>query len=310
MENTVKNWFKIISVQLLLGVISFFVFKEFFPAPVKKVVPELKAYVTIRAEIELPKEEIINYRLLAATDTIEWLSKLEKDNDTLNALMFINRIDGWQLKKLDTIIFPDTISSDINLYAPFPKKMEELKDVKKILFISHYVQAFVVYENGELIKWGPVNLGTKIKPTPTGLFAVNWKAKRTISTINPSWILDWYCNIDNFEGIGMHQYAMPGYPASHGCARMYRDDANWIYHWADQWKIKDGQIDAYGTPVVIFGEYPYGEQKPWITHSSDKNGLKISSEELNKVTNEYLPTILERQAKRDSVVMNHAIADR
>lgn len=309
MEYTVKNWLKAFSISLLLGVIAFFVFRN-FPAKAEQVFPT-KELVEVEQAPEVPVivEPIINYSLVAAKDTSDWLSTLEKGGDTLNALMVINRIDPWRLKHLDTIVFPDTVAPNIDFYVPFPKRMETLAEVKKIMIVSHYAQAFIIYENGELVKWGPVNLGRKLKPTPTGLFAVNWKAKRTTSTINSSWILDWYCNIDNFEGIGMHQYALPGYPASHGCVRLYRDDSNWIYHWADQWKIKDGKIDVHGTPVVIFGEYPYGESKPWIAHSSEENGLKISPEELNQVMGDYLPTIMERQAKRDSVEMSLMVAD-
>ena len=301
MEYTVKNWLKFFSISLLLGVASFLVFLN-FPANAEKVA-QVKEVVEVEQAPEIPEivEPVINYSLVSPKDTSDWLANLVKGGDTLNALMVINRCDPWRLMRLDTLVLPDSIAPNIDFYVPFPKQMETLAEVKKIMIVSHYAQAFIIYENGELVKWGPVNLGTKLKPTPTGLFAVNWKAKRTTSTINSSWILDWYCNIDNFEGIGMHQYALPGYPASHGCVRLYRDDSNWIYEWADQWKIKDGKIDMYGTPVVIFGEYPYGEQKPWITHSDQINGLQITPEVLNETLNEYLPIILERQAKRDGM---------
>lgn len=309
MEYTVKNWLKFFSISLLLGVASFFVFRN-FPANAEQV-PQTEEAVEVEQAPEIPVivEPVVNYSVVAAKDTSDWLTRLEKGGDTLNALMVINRCDPWRLKHLDTIILPDTVAPNIDFYVPFPKRMETLNEVKKIMIVSHYAQAFIIYENGELVKWGPVNLGTKFKPTPTGLFAVNWKAKRTTSTINSSWILDWYCNIDNFEGIGMHQYALPGYPASHGCVRLYRDDSNWIYEWADQWKIKDGQIDIHGTPVVIFGEYPYGEEKPWIAHSHQENGLQITPEVLNETLNEYLPTIMERQTKRDSIETNQLIED-
>lgn len=269
--------------------------------------PIVQQVVEQKEEIVIPEEPPINYHLVATPDTGDWLSSLT--GDTLNALKVINRADGWRLKHIDTLVFPDTIGPDINLYAPFPEHAEVLEGVKKVLFVSHYVQAFAVYENGKRIKWGPVNLGRKYKPTPTGLFAVNWKSKRTTSTVNSSWILDWYCNIDNFEGIGMHQYALPGYPASHGCVRLYREDSEWLYHWASQWKLKDGKIDIHGTPVVIFGEYPHGGQKPWITHSNEENGLIISKEEFDTVVDKYLPTIMERQIKRDSVEMSQILVD-
>ena len=98
----------------------------------------------------------------------------------------------------------------------------------------------------------------------------------------------------------MHQYELPGYPASHGCVRMYRDDANWLYHWTDQWAIEEGHVSIHGTPVVIFGEYPHGERKPWFSLEQNNEAVKITPEELTRILEEYLPTILERQAKREA----------
>ncbi len=308
MEYTLKNWFKILGIQLLLGVAAFFVFR-FFPAEVDQMVPQIQEeIVEVEEKIVLPQERIINYRLVASADTSEWLSNL-KEGDTLSALMVINRADAWRLKHMDTLVFPDTIGEGIELYAPFPKSVGELQEVKKIVLVSHYSQAFAVYENGERIKWGPVSLGSKHKPTPTGLFSTNWKSKRTVSTINSSWILEWYCNIDNYEGIGMHQYELPGYPASHGCVRMYRDDANWLYHWADQWKIEEGQIAAHGTPIVIFGEYPHGERKPWLQMQQNNSAVSISSEQLMQVLQEYLSTVIERQSQRDLIEMDKMVSN-
>ena len=251
-------------------------------------------------EVQVPIERPINYQLVATKDTIDWLTQLQP-GDTMTALMVINRVDGWRLKHLDTLVFPDTIGAGIDMYSPFPKRVDSLRHIHKIIFVSHYAQAFSVYENGECIKWGPVNLGTKYGPTPVGLFATNWKAKRTTSTVNPTWILDWYFNIANYDGIGMHQYALPGYPASHGCIRMYREDAKWLYYWADQWIIENSKITVYGTPVVIFGEYPYGGQKPWWLLANDNKALEHTPEALFNELDEFLPTILERQMKRDSV---------
>ena len=306
MNYTVKNVFKIFSILLFLGVASFFVFR-FFPATAEQTIA-VPLSVEPQETIVVPVEPIVNYLAVASKDTTAWLESLES-GDTLMALMVLNRTDGWRLKHLDTLVFPDTIGVGIDMYAPFPEKVEALENVKKILFVSHYMQAFAVYENGERIKWGPVSLGRKLKPTPVGLFATNWKSKRTTSTINSSWILDWYFNLDNFEGIGMHQYALPGFPASHGCVRLYRDDSNWLYHWADQWVIEEGKISIHGTPVVIFGEYPYGEGRPWVTQAKDSLSLEITPNELMSITQEYLPIIMERQAKRDSLESTKLLAE-
>lgn len=282
---------------MIVGV-SLFAFVQCTSSYAEKASPVQKAEKIV--EVQIPVVRPVNYQLVATADTSEWL-KLLPEGDTLQAILVVNRVDRRNLLRLDTLLLPDTIGVGIEMYSPFPKTVDSLKNVRKIIFVSHGVQAFAVYENGEQIKWGPVNLGTKHRPTPVGLFATNWKAKRTTSTINSAWILDWYFNIANFDGIGMHEYALPGYPASHGCIRMYRDDAFWVYHWADQWIIEDSKIAVYGTPVVIFGEYPYGQPKPWWRLAEDNKAMEISPAALMNETNQFLPTILERQIKRDSV---------
>lgn len=243
----------------------------------------------------------VHYQLISIKDTNEWLKSLPA-GDTLNALLALNRIDRNNLYRLDSLIFPDTIGQSIDLYSPFPEKVETLKAVKKILLVSHYVQAFAVYENGLRIKWGPASLGKESSPTPTGLFATNWKSKKTTSTVNSDWVMEWYFNLANFEGVSMHEYALPGFPASHACIRLYREDAIWLYHWADQWIIENSQIEVYGTPVVIFGSYPFDKGKPWLLLPKNNKALEISSSELHSELEEFLPTIMERQSKRDSLI--------
>ncbi|WP_165366194.1 L,D-transpeptidase [Brumimicrobium glaciale] len=250
--------------------------------------------------VKIPLLPQVNYHLISTKDSNDWLMSLPP-GDTLQALLVLNRIDRKSLLKLDTLVFPDTVGVGIALYSPFPKNVAELSTIHKILFISYYAQAFAVYENGSRIKWGPASLGKQATPTPTGLFSTNWKSKRTISTVNKSWVMDWYFNIANFQGVSMHQYALPGYPASHACIRLYNEDAYWLYNWADEWILDQSNILVYGTPVVIFGKYPFDQRKPWLLQSENNIALTITTSELIAVTQEFLPAIMERQAKRDSV---------
>lgn len=243
----------------------------------------------------------VNYHLISTKDSSEWLLALPP-GDTLMALLALNRIDRSSLLKLDTLVFPDTIGTGIDLYAPFPKNLDELSKVRKILIISHYAQAFAVYENGIRVRWGPASLGKESTPTPNGLFAANWKSKSTISTVNSDWVMEWYFNIDNFRGVSIHQYALPGYPASHSCVRLYKKDAFWLYNWIDQWVLDQSEISAYGTPVIIYGAYPFDERKPWWLLADNNKALEITPSEMDTVLNDFLPIILERQAKRDSLI--------
>ena len=116
--------------------------------------------------------------------------------------------------------------------------------------------------------------------------------------------MKWYFNLANFQGVSMHQYALPGYPASHACVRLYKEDAIWLYNWADEWILKDSKISVYGTPVVIFGTYPFNQRKPWLLLAENSNAMEITSSALFQTVEEYLPLIMERQAKRDSLKLS------
>ena len=152
-------------------------------------------------------------------------------------------------------------------------------------------------------------MGKRTTPTPVGLYFTNWKAKETISTVNEEWILPWAFNIDNFNGISIHQFELPGYPASHACARLLQKDAEWIYYWAEQWVLtKDrNKVRAYGTPVIIYGKYDYHSTPLWKRLAEDKDADKVDVEELDKTVQKYLTTIVSRKSQRDSLFASFKI---
>ena len=231
-------------------------------------------------------------------NTKEWLKTNESDAN-LEIALAVNRTDKAFFTKMDSVIIPTDLSGDIAFYLPFPVEVPYLSDVDKILFFSYPTQTFAAYENGILIYTGPTNMGRKKDQTPTGLFFCNWKAEETISTVDDEWKLLWNFNIANKGGIGFHQYDLPGYPASHSCLRLQEKDAKYLYEWADQWVLADEEnVKFKGTPVLVFGSYPFGEPKPWLKLVKDPKALTISESEIEKVTTPYLETILKEQEKR------------
>lgn len=74
-------------------------------------------------------------------------------------------------------------------------------------------QVFAAYEHGYLVRWGPVSSGKADTPTPSGEFRLNWRAVSRRSSINRSWLLEWYFNIHNTRGIAFHKYALPDFGA-------------------------------------------------------------------------------------------------
>lgn len=215
-------------------------------------------------------------------------------------ILALNRIDRKNFKRKNALIVPDTIVADPRYYSPFPLKVEDAFEIPKLIFVSQRVQAFAAYQLGNLILWGPTSTGKEDTPTPNGLFHTNWKAKETISTFDDEWILKWSFNLDNFEGVSLHQYEMPGYPASHSCVRLYEKDAEWIYNWADQWIVTadEESILAYGTPVIIFDEYDYDSPKPWLELVKDPESTKVTLSEVEDQLDDYSDIILERKNQR------------
>lgn len=213
----------------------------------------------------------------------------------------INRVDPGPAKRTDTLVIPDQWEADLIAYSPFPAHVPGLQEVKKIIIFSYPIQAFGVYENGQLIRWGPTSMGKKATPTPIGLFFSNWKSKEATSTVDPTWKLKWNFNVSNKGGVGWHQYAMPGYPASHSCMRLFDYDAQWLYDWADQWRISPdrGTVLVKGTPCIIYGKYAFGQLKPWRRLPLDGADNDISPGALMAEITPHLEKIMEAQRVRD-----------
>lgn len=253
----------------------------------------------------IPSLPLITYKFVSPPKQNRYKYLIE-EYDTIGAkiILALNRLDESFIRRPDSIVVPDTIIKDKLLYSPFPKHLSILESVKKILLIDQRIQAFAAYEFGNLVNWGPTSTGKKSTPTPNGLFHTNWKSKKTISTDNPEWILKWYFNLENFRGVSLHQYELPGYPASHACVRLLEEDAFWIYNWAEQWLLtKDGEfIIAYGTPVIIYGQYDFKGLKPWFFLPTDPEKAVVSEEELNEIINEYILTIISRQEERNKIL--------
>jgi len=181
----------------------------------------------------------------------------------------VNRIDLAHVRDTDTLAVPDSTLDTLDL-APLPLQLANAAAIPKLLLISLRVQAFGAYEDGHLVRWGPVSTGKKATPTPAGLYHANWKAKQRYSTVDDSWFLKWCVNIEVHEGISLHEYELPGRPASHSCVRLAPDDAEWVYGWCDQWKLdRAGKLAAPGTPVLVFGDYAWGDKPPWKRLAED-----------------------------------------
>lgn len=253
---------------------------------------------TLREKKNWKKPARLSYHFEKPKD---WFAKTNDATQT-NIVLAVNRTDSLHLAKMDSILVPDDVSGDLAMYLPFPTTVTSLNNIDKIIFFSYPSQTFAAYEYGELMYAGPTNMGRKADPTPAGLYFTNWKAEKTTSTFNDEWDLYWNFNIENKQGIGFHQYELPGYPASHSCLRLTEADAKFLYNWAEQWKLKDDEtLIAKGTPVLVFGSYPFDGPKPWLQLAQKPHALDITETALQQIAAAHLTTILQEQQKRATV---------
>ena len=210
------------------------------PAPAPAPKPEARKPDTLRFDVVAMK----GFSSLKELD-----AKLGPEK--MFMLLKVNRLDRAHIRDNDTLVVPTAFDERL---SPYPASLEVAREIPKLLIISRRAQVFAAYDSGRLIRWGPTSTGKKKTPTPDGLYAANWKKDTAISTVDPSWILPWCVNIHNLEGISLHQFDLPGYPASHSCIRLLVEDARWIFDWVYTWRLtKDArEIRAHGTPVIIF----------------------------------------------------------
>jgi lipoprotein-anchoring transpeptidase ErfK/SrfK len=250
-----------------------------------------------------PAEGSIRYSALkveSAKTLAELKAKLGEDG--FNTVLKINRLDRKHTGKGTTLFVPETKIEFLEA-SSFPKELKIAESIDKLVLVSRRVQAFGAYEQGRLIYWGPTSTGKKATPTPAKLYSTNWRKKSTRSSVNPAWVLPWYFNLDMIEGIAFHQYDLPGYPASHGCVRLLEADAQWMYGWADQFRMSNrGSVLAHGTPVLVFGDYAYGQAAPWKRLDADAKSASVTQTEIEQALTKHLPTIEARAQARESFV--------
>jgi len=270
--------------------------------------PQIPSDASERSDTPL-EAEIPPVRLTFHTIQVANANSLSSLKSTLgeqgiDAMLKLNRLDAKHLRKGMTLAVPDAPLPLIAL-SPFPQELEMAASLPKLILVSREAQAFGAYEAGKLVYWGPTSTGKKSTQTPAGLYFTNWKKKETRSTVNPAWILPWAFNLDNLQGIAFHQYDLPGFPASHGCVRLLNQDAQWIYGWADTWILskKDNSVVAYGTPVIIFGDYSYGKEAPWKRLPQDPAAASVSKTIAEQALNKHLPTVEARAQARESLLL-------
>ncbi|KTD20442.1 enhanced entry protein EnhA [Legionella lansingensis] len=169
-------------------------------------------------------------------------SNLFPQSEARDIVKRINRMN-IRLRPGMVIAIPKNLDR-ITIYdvSPFPRYIES--GGEKTIYISQDKLAWGAYdEDGELLWWGPISSGADRCPgviggcsTPTGSYRIIRKQDiDCISTAFPR-----RADGDNggaempfcmhfFRGYALHgSEDVPGYRASHGCIRLFTEDARWL----------------------------------------------------------------------------------
>src|SRR5262245_21934261 len=118
--------------------------------------------------------------------------------DKLRVLEKLNRRDVEHLVRTEPpvpgLIVPSEWQFDELAYSPLPMSYSWAETHAKAIVVHQPWQVFGAYENGRLIRWGPVSSGRKETPTPAGAYNLTWRSKGRYSTDNAAWFLPWYFN--------------------------------------------------------------------------------------------------------------------
>ena len=199
--------------------------------------------------------------------------------DAFAVVLQLNRIDLAHARSGDTLVLPQP--ADTLACSPFPAVLSAADSLPKLLLVSNRVQAWAAYEAGRRARWGVCCTGRQNKQTPVGLFHTNWRQGERHSTIDGSWLLRWYVNLDAMAGVSFHVFDLPGRPSSHSCVRLSERDALWIYRWCDTWQLADRRhVAVQGTPTLVLDRWAYGQRRPWRALPADPRACDVPADSI------------------------------
>jgi len=96
------------------------------------------------------------------------------------------------------------------------------------IFVSIDKQRVALFANGERVAEGPVSTGIPGHPTPLGVFSIIQKNRHHRSNIYAGAPMPYMQRV-TWSGIALHEGALPGRPASHGCIRLSNEFARKLW---------------------------------------------------------------------------------
>lgn len=178
-----------------------------------------------------------------------WESLFPDENQRA-IVMRLNRINE-RLFRGEVIAVPENLDKvDYMQLSPFEQNIEPTG--YKQIIVDPVVMAFAAYdENGNLVRWGPASLGrdwcpdigSRCRSKPGSYKIYEKRGEGCFSSKFP--VPDGgapmpFCMFFR-GGYAIHASELPGYNASHGCIRIFYEDAEWLNH----------EFASIGTPIIV-----------------------------------------------------------
>ncbi len=121
-------------------------------------------------------------------------------------------------------------------YVPLPARLPSAESEARAILIVLDRQFLGAYEHGVLVASYPVSTGREGHATPAGRYRVTRKDADHRSSVYPEpdggWPMPWALRFRSSE-YWIHGGELVGRPASHGCVRMFPEDAERLFPWAE-----------------------------------------------------------------------------
>ncbi|KTD24735.1 enhanced entry protein EnhA [Legionella lansingensis] len=185
--------------------------------------------------------------------------KMWEDPDERDIVKRVNRTNNKLRAGMILAVPKDLENTSIWEISPFPKYIQN--SLRKLIIVDQNKLAWGIYDpRGELQWWGPISSGrdqcsdsNRICKTVTGKYYVfDKKSIDCVSTIFPigkGGAKMPYC-MYFYRGFALHgSDDVPGYRDSHGCIRLFTEDAKWLNEQYIDLPSKENNF--LGTKVII-----------------------------------------------------------
>lgn len=212
-----------------------------------------------------------------------WRS-LWPDDGERDIVMRVNRMNT-QLYQGLTIAVPDNLeTADIMDFAPFPKQIQSTGE--KLVVVDPRQYAWGAYDqDGSLVRWGPASAGSDWcrdldEPCHTheGVFRIfvlgSSSCYSTKFPLPDGGAPMPYCMyFNNGQALHGEPNGLPGYNASHGCVRLYVNDAEWL-----RYDFVEGPNDYNNYRGTTVDVLPYSTDEAPVEEKKSKK-RKASSDD-------------------------------